>query len=139
MNVLMFAILVLAGVLAGWLAGFAMERGGYGLRWDVTLGLAGSAVATWIFWALGVAPGAGLAVVAVVAFVGAAIAIVAQRKIWPTTSMEQDERKVSLRERWSAARSTGSEERPKAQRTEGDRYLGEGRLHQKAGLGDNAR
>ena len=78
MNVLMFAMLVLAGVLADWLAGLLMERGGYGLRWDVTLGLAGSA-----------------------------IAIVAQRKIWPTTSMEHD--------------------------------AGEGRLHQKAGLGDHAR
>lgn len=106
MNVLVFAMLVVVGVLAGWLAGFVMERGGYGLRWDVTLGLAGSAVATWIFWVLGVAPGAGLTVVAVVAFVGAAIAIVAQRKIWRTTSMGQDAQKVSFRERWSAARPT---------------------------------
>lgn len=85
MNVVMFPIMVLAGVLIGWLAGFVMERGGYGLKWDIVLGLAGSAAASWIFWALGASPGAGLAVLAVVAFVGAAIPIVAQRQIWPTT------------------------------------------------------
>ena len=84
MNVVMFPIVVLRGVLAGWLAGFVMERGGHGLKWDIVLGLAGSAVGSWIFWALGVSPGAGLALVAGVAFVGAAIPIVAQRKIWPT-------------------------------------------------------
>jgi len=85
MNVAMFPIMVLGGVLAGWLAGFVMERGGYGLRWDIVLGLACSAVGSWILWALGASPGAGLAVLAVVAFVGAAIPIVAQRQSWPTT------------------------------------------------------
>lgn len=85
MNVVMFPIVVLGGVLAGWLVGFVMERGGYGLKWDIVLGLAGSAMGSWIFWALGASPGAGLAVLAVVAFVGAAIPIVAQRQIWPTT------------------------------------------------------
>jgi uncharacterized membrane protein YeaQ/YmgE (transglycosylase-associated protein family) len=86
MNFVMFAMLVLVGVLAGWLAGYVLTRGGYGLRWDIILGLAGSAVGSWIFWALGVSPEAGLALVAGVAFVGAAIPIVAQRKIWPTTA-----------------------------------------------------
>jgi uncharacterized membrane protein YeaQ/YmgE (transglycosylase-associated protein family) len=43
-------------------------------------------VGSWIFQVLGVSPGAGMVVVAVVAFVGAAIPIVAQRKIWPTTA-----------------------------------------------------
>jgi uncharacterized membrane protein YeaQ/YmgE (transglycosylase-associated protein family) len=86
MNVAMFPIMVLGGVLAGWLAGFVMKRGGYGLAWDIVLGLAGSAVGSWIFWALRVSPGAGLAVLAVVAFVGAAMPIVAQRQIWPATA-----------------------------------------------------
>ena len=86
MNVFMFPIMVLGGVLAGWLAGFVMERGGYGLKWDIVLGLAGSAVGSCVFWALGAFPGAGLAVLVVVAFLGAAIPIVVQRQIWPTTS-----------------------------------------------------
>jgi uncharacterized membrane protein YeaQ/YmgE (transglycosylase-associated protein family) len=77
---------VLAGALVGWLAGYVMERGGYGLRWDIILGLVGSVVVSWMFQVLGVSPGAGMVVVGVVAFVGAAIPIVAQRKIWPTTA-----------------------------------------------------
>jgi uncharacterized membrane protein YeaQ/YmgE (transglycosylase-associated protein family) len=85
MNVVMFPIVVVGGVLAGWLAGFVMERGGYGLTWDIGLGLAGSAVGSWIFWVLGASSGAGLAGLTVVAFVGAAIPILAQRQIWPRT------------------------------------------------------
>jgi uncharacterized membrane protein YeaQ/YmgE (transglycosylase-associated protein family) len=84
-EVAMFPIMIVGGVLAGWLAGFVMERGGYGLMWDIVLGLAGSAVGSWIFWALGASQGAGLVVLSVVAFVGAAIPIVAQRQIWPRT------------------------------------------------------
>ncbi len=84
MSFAMLVSSVLAGVLAGWLAGFAMERGGYGLRWDIILGVVGSIVGSWIFLALGVSPGAGMLTMAVVAFVGAAIPIVAQRKAWPT-------------------------------------------------------
>ncbi len=85
MNAGMFPIIVFGGVLAGWLAGFVMERGGYGLKWDIVLGLTGSAVMSCIVWALGVSPGAGLAVLAVVAFVGAVLPIVAQRQFWPKT------------------------------------------------------
>ena len=85
MNAGMFPIMVFGGVLAGWLAGFVMERGGYGLKWDIVLGLTGSAVVSWIFRALGASPGAGLAVLAVVAFVGAVLPIVAQRQFWPKT------------------------------------------------------
>jgi uncharacterized membrane protein YeaQ/YmgE (transglycosylase-associated protein family) len=83
MNAGMFPIIVFGGVLAGWLAGFVMERGGYGLKRDIVLGLTGSAVMSWIFWALGASPGAGLAVLAVVAFVGAVLPIVAQRQFGP--------------------------------------------------------
>ena len=46
------------------------------------LGLVGSIVGSWIFQALGVSPEAGMVVLVVVAFVGAAFVIVAQRKVW---------------------------------------------------------
>jgi len=80
MNLIMVAMWVLVGLLAGLLAEFVMKRGDYGLREDIILGLVGSFVGGWILWALG----PGMVAVAVVAFVGAAIPIVAQRKIWPT-------------------------------------------------------
>jgi uncharacterized membrane protein YeaQ/YmgE (transglycosylase-associated protein family) len=49
----------------------------------VLLALAGGAVTSWVFWAAGISPEAGLAVLAFVAFVGAALLIVAQRTIYP--------------------------------------------------------
>ncbi len=84
MAVGMFVSWVVPGLLAGWLAGFVMTPGGYGLRWDIVLGVVGSIVGGWIFLAVGVAPEAGVVTMALVALVGAAIPIVAQRKIWPT-------------------------------------------------------
>jgi uncharacterized membrane protein YeaQ/YmgE (transglycosylase-associated protein family) len=83
MNGVMVAMLVVVGVLAGVLAGYVMKRGGYGLRWDVILGLVGSVAGSWIFWTLRVSPGAGLIALAVVAFAGATIAIVGQRMLRP--------------------------------------------------------
>jgi uncharacterized membrane protein YeaQ/YmgE (transglycosylase-associated protein family) len=82
MTLELFAMWVLVGLMAGWLAGFVMKSGGYGLRGDLILGLVGSLAGSWPFWALGVSPNAGLFVVGVVAFLGAAIAIVAQRQLW---------------------------------------------------------
>lgn len=78
-----FAAMLLVGVLAGWAATYLAARGGYGLRWDMVLGLAGSAVGSWTLFAVGVSPAAGLAAVVGVAFAGAAILIMAQRKFYP--------------------------------------------------------
>jgi uncharacterized membrane protein YeaQ/YmgE (transglycosylase-associated protein family) len=78
----MFVSWVVVGLLAGWLAGFAIKGGGYGLIGDMVLGLVGSVVGGSIFRALGVSAGGGLVPTVFVAFVGAVIVIVAQRKIW---------------------------------------------------------
>jgi uncharacterized membrane protein YeaQ/YmgE (transglycosylase-associated protein family) len=86
MSLVMFAMLLVVGLLAGWLAGLVMQHGGYGLSWDIVLGVIGSIVASLIFQALGISPEAGLVVMAVVAFVGATIPIVVQRKIWPAVA-----------------------------------------------------
>jgi uncharacterized membrane protein YeaQ/YmgE (transglycosylase-associated protein family) len=83
MNSAMVTVLVLVGVLAGVGAGYVMKRGGYGMRWDILLGLVGSVAGSWIFWALGVSRGSGLIALAGVAFIGAAIPIVGQRLLRP--------------------------------------------------------
>jgi len=83
MDFAMVATWVLAGLLAGWLAGFVMKDGGYGLVWNLVLGLAGSSAANVILSVLGLSPHAGTFATAVVAFIGAALVIVAERKIWP--------------------------------------------------------
>ncbi len=81
MSFQIIATSVLAGLLAGWLAGLVMKRGGFGLAGDISIGLGGSIVGSWIF--LWVSPGPDGLAMAVVAFVGAASAIVGQRKILP--------------------------------------------------------
>ena len=82
MNLVMLALWVAVGLVAGWLAGFVMKQGGYGRKEDILLGLVGSLVGG-IVWVLGISPEAGMVAVAGVAFVGAAILIVLQRKTWP--------------------------------------------------------
>jgi uncharacterized membrane protein YeaQ/YmgE (transglycosylase-associated protein family) len=83
MSIVVIVMLALVGALAGVLAGYVMNRGGYGMRWDVMLGLVGSVAGGWIFWALRISPGSGLGALAVVAFIGAAISIVGQRMLRP--------------------------------------------------------
>jgi uncharacterized membrane protein YeaQ/YmgE (transglycosylase-associated protein family) len=86
MSLVMFALWILAGLLAGLLAGIVTKRGGYGLRWDIILGLAGSIVGSAIYRALGIAPDAGMIAMVMAAFVGAAGVIVVQRAMWPTVA-----------------------------------------------------
>jgi uncharacterized membrane protein YeaQ/YmgE (transglycosylase-associated protein family) len=84
MSFSMFVTWVLLGVLGGVLAGLLMKRGGYGLKPDIYIGLIGSIGLSWIFRAIGLFPNAGIVAMAFVAFIGAAIAIVAQRTLRPT-------------------------------------------------------
>ena len=54
MNLKMVVTAVLVGLIAGWLAGKVMKAGGYGLKWDTSLGLIGSIAGSWIFRGSGV-------------------------------------------------------------------------------------
>ena len=81
MNLEIFVMWVVVGLMAGWLAGIVMKGGGYGLIGDIVLGLVGSIVGSWIFGALGVYPRAGMLAAVVVAFIGAVIVILAGRAL----------------------------------------------------------
>ena len=94
MSFSMFVTWVLLGVLGGVLAGLVMKRGGYGLKPDIVLGLVGSIGLSWIFRAIGMFPNAGIVAMAFVAFIGAAIAIVAQRKLRPTDASGRGEGQI---------------------------------------------
>jgi uncharacterized membrane protein YeaQ/YmgE (transglycosylase-associated protein family) len=83
MTFVMFVTWVLVGVLAGVLAGLILKPGSYGLKRDITLGLLGSILGSWIFRGL-IYSDAGLVASVVIAFIGAAIPIVVQRKMWPS-------------------------------------------------------
>jgi uncharacterized membrane protein YeaQ/YmgE (transglycosylase-associated protein family) len=82
MTLELFVMWVVVGLAAGWLAGYFMKGGGYGLIGDIALGLVGSIVGSLVFRALGVSLGAGLVAAIVVASIGAVILIGAQRMVW---------------------------------------------------------
>ncbi|RPI11240.1 MAG: GlsB/YeaQ/YmgE family stress response membrane protein [Zetaproteobacteria bacterium] len=73
---------VLVGLSAGWLARYFVKDGGYGLVGDLALGLAGSIVASLVFRAIGISPGAALVVWVIIAAAGAVLGILAQRMFW---------------------------------------------------------
>ena len=78
----MFLAAVVIGLLGGGLAGIVMKNGGHGLLQDLAVALAGSTLATWILQAALGSADMGILVTSVVAFIGAASLIVAQRKLW---------------------------------------------------------
>jgi uncharacterized membrane protein YeaQ/YmgE (transglycosylase-associated protein family) len=84
MSFAIFVTWILVGVLAGLLGGLVLKRGGYGLKPDVMLALAGSIGLSWLLRGTGIFTGTGIAGVAIVAFIGASLAIVVQRKFRAT-------------------------------------------------------
>lgn len=79
----MLVMSIAVGLAAGWLARFLMKGGGYGLAGDLLLGLLGSTGGSLIFSVLGLAPGTGRFALVVVALIGAAIVLLAQRQFLP--------------------------------------------------------
>jgi uncharacterized membrane protein YeaQ/YmgE (transglycosylase-associated protein family) len=70
---------LLVGLVAGALASALVRGGGFGLRGDIVLGIAGAVVGGWAFHALGwQGPFTGVAGIAV-ALVGAVIALAGLR------------------------------------------------------------
>jgi uncharacterized membrane protein YeaQ/YmgE (transglycosylase-associated protein family) len=80
----LFGMWIVVGLIAGYLAGFLMKHGGYGLNGDLGLGVIGSLVASGLFRITELSPGSGWFAVVVVAFIGAAIVIGGQRLLWTT-------------------------------------------------------
>jgi uncharacterized membrane protein YeaQ/YmgE (transglycosylase-associated protein family) len=90
---------VVVGLLTGWLAAIVMKDQGHGLLWDLVLGIAGSSAVSVAVWALGSSPDAGRFMMAVIAFVGATLVIVAQCTMWPSLASARPPRRVRPRSR----------------------------------------
>ena len=80
----MYAVWVAVGLTAGYLAGYVMKEGGYGLTGDLILGVVGSIVGVWLFSVLRISPEAGLVALIIIAFIAATALIFAQRRFWAT-------------------------------------------------------
>ena len=84
-------MLVLAGLIAGWVAEAASRAGGYGFIFDMVFGLVGSVVAGAIVWVF-VSSDIGMPAMLVIGCAGAALAIArsaAAMALGPTRGMRR--------------------------------------------------
>jgi len=51
--------ILVIGAVAGWLAGLVWKGGGFGLLWNIILGVAGSFVGGWLLGKLGISVSIG--------------------------------------------------------------------------------
>jgi uncharacterized membrane protein YeaQ/YmgE (transglycosylase-associated protein family) len=72
-------VILLVGIIAGWLAGRVMEGGGFGLIGDLVVGLVGAFIGDWLLPRLGVHPGTGVVAAIVNAFIGAVVLLLILR------------------------------------------------------------
>ena len=70
---------IVVGIVAGWLAGVIMKGGGYGVIWDLILGIAGAVIGGWLFGYAGASAGGGMIGSIVVATIGAVVLIFISR------------------------------------------------------------
>ncbi|AEE51106.1 GlsB/YeaQ/YmgE family stress response membrane protein [Haliscomenobacter hydrossis] len=55
--------ILIIGAVSGWLAGQIMKGGGFGLLWNIILGIVGSFVGGWVFNMLNISLNVGSATV----------------------------------------------------------------------------
>jgi uncharacterized membrane protein YeaQ/YmgE (transglycosylase-associated protein family) len=68
-------ILLLVGLVAGWLAGQIVRGRGFGLIGDLVVGVVGAFIGSWLFGALGIFIGMGLLGTIISATIGAVILV----------------------------------------------------------------
>ena len=66
-------VILLVGLIAGWLAGRIVEGGGFGLLGDILVGVIGAYVAAWLLPRLGIRIGVGFIRQVIDAAIGAVI------------------------------------------------------------------
>jgi uncharacterized membrane protein YeaQ/YmgE (transglycosylase-associated protein family) len=71
MNNLLWTIII--GIVAGFLAGKVMKGKGFGLIFNLLVGVGGAILGGWIFGQLGISIGTGLISTLITAFIGAIV------------------------------------------------------------------
>ncbi len=66
-------VILVVGIVAGWLAGRVMAGGGFGLIGDLIVGLIGAFIGDWLLPQLGIHLGVGIVALIVNAFIGAVV------------------------------------------------------------------
>src|SRR5437588_10674225 len=52
-------IMIIVGAIAGWLAGKIVQGAGFGLIWDIVIGIIGAFIGVWLLTRLGILPFSG--------------------------------------------------------------------------------
>jgi len=74
-------VIILVGIIAGWLAGRIMEGAGFGLIGDLLMGLLGAFIGDWLLPRLGIHLGVGLVALIANAVIGAIVLILLLRLV----------------------------------------------------------
>jgi uncharacterized membrane protein YeaQ/YmgE (transglycosylase-associated protein family) len=74
-------VIIVVGIVAGWLAGRVMEGGGFGLIGDLLVGLVGAFIGDWLLPRLGIHLGAGIVSLIINAFIGAVVLLLILRLV----------------------------------------------------------
>lgn len=74
-------VILVVGIIAGWLAGKVIRGNGFGLVGDVAIGIVGALIGDWLLHRLGVHFGAGIIGLTINATIGAVVLLLALRLI----------------------------------------------------------
>ena len=66
-------VIVVVGVIAGWLAGKIVRGSGFGIVADLCIGLVGAFIGSWLLRRLGIRLGTGMVAAIVSATIGAVV------------------------------------------------------------------
>ena len=72
-------VILVVGVIAGWLAGKIVEGSGFGLIGDMAVGIVGALIGTWLMPRLGIHLASGMLSAIIVATIGAVLLLVVVR------------------------------------------------------------
>ena len=74
-------VILIIGLIAGWLASKIVSGGGLGIIGDIVVGIVGALIAAWLFPKLGIRLGAGIVREIIDATIGAIILLVIVRLV----------------------------------------------------------
>jgi uncharacterized membrane protein YeaQ/YmgE (transglycosylase-associated protein family) len=81
MSIESILIVLVVGVVAGWLAGQLVKGSGFGLIGDLIVGIIGAFIGGWLLPRLGISLGAGIISAIITATIGAVILLVVIRLV----------------------------------------------------------
>jgi uncharacterized membrane protein YeaQ/YmgE (transglycosylase-associated protein family) len=75
-------VILLVGLIAGWLAGKIVRGTGYGIVADICIGIIGALIGSWLLPQIGIHLGAGIVSSIIVATIGAVVLLVILRLVY---------------------------------------------------------